>query len=55
MTLNKISAVVAAYAASLEAAGSLDAAAKMTALAAALKSKGKMDMRMLAKVLKARS
>jgi len=51
VTLKRMSAIIAAYAGSIDAAGSPVAARKLDQLAAALKKKGSMDLSTLVKVL----
>lgn len=51
MTLAKMAAIIDAYAAAFEAAGNVEAAGRLSALAASLKRNGKMDVAMLSKVL----
>lgn len=51
MTLKKMSAIIAAYAASMDAAGNSSAGKQLDELAAALKKKGSMDVSMLVKIL----
>ncbi|MBL8551448.1 MAG: hypothetical protein JNJ73_15795 [Hyphomonadaceae bacterium] len=55
MTLSKMSAIVAAYAATFEAAGDVEAAQQLNLLAGALKKRGRMDMVILSRILGKRS